>query len=124
MFAFSELPDDVLQEYMELFSYFDRDGGGSIGVEELGQVMRAFNWNLSDSEIKVTSLDNCSCIIFQTYHDIPQIFSLYFLLIYFVQDLFSSVDQNGDGNISFNEFVGLIETEYHDDDQGSEIEEW
>ena len=66
MFAFSELPDDVLQEYMELFSYFDRDGGGSIGVEELGQVMRAFNWNLSDTEIKVTSLDNCSCIIFQT----------------------------------------------------------
>ena len=67
MFAFSELPDDVLQEYMELFSYFDRDGGGSIGVEELGQVMRAFNWNLSDSEIKVTSLYNCSCIILSRY---------------------------------------------------------
>ena len=67
MFAFSELPDDVLQEYMELFSYFDRDGGGSIGVEELGQVMRAFHWNPSDSEIKVTSFDTCCCIIFQTY---------------------------------------------------------
>ena len=81
MFAFSELPDDVLQEYMELFSYFDRDGGGSIGVEELGQVMRAFHWNPSDSEIKVTSFDTCCCIIF---HDIPQIFSSYFRLIYFV----------------------------------------
>ena len=67
MFAFSELPDDVLQEYMELFSYFDRDGGGSIGVEELGQVMRAFHWNPSDSEIKVTSFDTCCCIIFQTF---------------------------------------------------------
>ena len=61
-----ELPDDVLQEYMELFSYFDRDGGGSIGVEELGQVMRAFHWNPSDSEIKVTSFDTCCCIIFHT----------------------------------------------------------
>ena len=67
MFTFSELPDDVLQEYMELFSYFDRDGGGSIGVEELGQVMRAFHWNPSDSEIKVTLFDICSCIIFQTF---------------------------------------------------------
>ena len=66
MFAFSELSDDVLQEYKELFSYFDRDGGGSIGVEELGQVMRAFHWNPSESEIKVTSFDTCNCIILIT----------------------------------------------------------
>ena len=48
-----DLPDDVLQEYRELFSYFDRDGGGSIGVDELGQVMRAFNWTPTDSQLKV-----------------------------------------------------------------------
>ena len=53
----------------------------------------------------------------------PQIFSLYFLLIYFVQDLFSSVDQNGDGIISFNEFVGLMEAEPHDDDLRDQIRE-
>ena len=106
---------------MELFSYFDRDGGGSIGVEELGQIMKTFHWNPSDSEIKVTLFDICSCIIFN--HDIPQIYLSYFLLIYFVQDLFSSVDQNGDGSISFNEFVGLMEAEPHDDDLRDQIRE-
>ena len=48
-----ELPDEVLQEYKDLFSYFDRDGGGSIGVEELGQVMRAFKWTPTNSDLKV-----------------------------------------------------------------------
>ena len=48
-----ELPDEVLQEYKDLFSYFDRDGGGSIGVDELGQVMRAFKWTPSNSDLKV-----------------------------------------------------------------------
>ena len=48
-----DLPQDVLQEYRELFSYFDRDGGGSIGADELGQVMRSFNWEPTDSQLKV-----------------------------------------------------------------------
>ena len=33
-----ELPPDVLQEYKDIFSFFDRDGGGSIGAEEFDQV--------------------------------------------------------------------------------------
>ena len=51
-----DLPQDVLQEYRELFSYFDRDGGGSIGADELGQVMRAFNWEPTDSQLKVAKI--------------------------------------------------------------------
>ena len=35
-----ELPAEILQEYKDIFSYFDRDGGGSIGAEEFDQVMR------------------------------------------------------------------------------------
>ena len=49
-----DLPDDTLQQYKDLFSYFDRDGGGTIGKDELAQVMRAFKWNPTDQEIKVT----------------------------------------------------------------------
>ena len=33
-----ELPAEVLNEYKEIFSFFDRDGGGSIGSEEFDQV--------------------------------------------------------------------------------------
>ena len=33
-----ELPAEVLNEYKEIFSFFDRDGGGSIGAEEFDQV--------------------------------------------------------------------------------------
>ena len=45
------------------------------------------------------------------------------MFIYFVQDLLSSVDQNGDGNISFHEFVELMEADPHDDDLRNQIRE-
>ena len=32
------LAEEDLAKYREIFSYFDRDGGGSIGAEELAQV--------------------------------------------------------------------------------------
>ena len=35
----------------------------------------------------------------------------------------SSIDQNGDGFISFHEFVGLLEAEPHDDDLRDQIRE-
>ena len=33
-----ELPPEVLKEYKDIFSFFDRDGGGSIGADEFDQV--------------------------------------------------------------------------------------
>ena len=39
------------------------------------------------------------------------------------QELLSCIDQNGDGAISFNEFVGLLEAEPHDDDLRDQIRE-
>ena len=48
-----DLPDDVLDEYRSLFSYFDRDGGGTIGPDEIKQVMEAFNFAPEDKLIKV-----------------------------------------------------------------------
>ena len=44
---------EKLAEYREIFSFFDRDGGGSIGVEEFQQVMRTFGWNPKEEELKV-----------------------------------------------------------------------
>ena len=36
--AADELSPEKLQEYKDIFSFFDRDGGGSIGAEEFEQV--------------------------------------------------------------------------------------
>ena len=50
-----DLSPEKLAEYREIFSFFDRDGGGSIGVEEFQQVMRTFGWNPKEEELKVTT---------------------------------------------------------------------
>ena len=47
-----ELPAEKLQEYKDIFSYFDRDGGGSIGAEEFEAVMRTFGWSPQEEELK------------------------------------------------------------------------
>ena len=47
-----ELPPEKLNEYREIFSFFDRDGGGSIGAEEFEQVMRTFGWEPTEEELK------------------------------------------------------------------------
>lgn len=47
------LPEEKIQEYREIFSFFDRDGGGTITSVELGQVMRTFGWNPSEGDLQV-----------------------------------------------------------------------
>lgn len=47
------LPEDKIQEFREVFSFFDRDGGGTITSVELGQVMRTFGWNPTEGELQV-----------------------------------------------------------------------
>ena len=51
--AIEELSSDKLAEYREIFSFFDRDGGGSIGADEFEQVMRTFGWNPGQEELRV-----------------------------------------------------------------------
>ena len=48
--------DSKLKEYREVFSFFDRDGGGTITTVELGQVMRTFGWNPSEGDLLVGKL--------------------------------------------------------------------
>ena len=47
------LPEDKIQEFREVFSFFDRDGGGTITSVELGQVMRTFGWNPTEGDLQV-----------------------------------------------------------------------
>ena len=48
------LPEEEMEEYREIFSFFDRDGGGTITSVELGQVMRTFGWNPTEGDLQVT----------------------------------------------------------------------
>merc|ERR1712025_678246 len=66
------LSEEKLAEYREIFSFFDRDGGGTITSVELGQVMRTFGWNPTEGDL---------------------------------QEMIGEIDQDGNGCITFNEFV-------------------
>ena len=52
MKAIEQLSAEKLREYRDIFSFFDRDGGGSIGAEEFEAVMRTFGWNPQEEELK------------------------------------------------------------------------
>ena len=86
-----ELPPEKLNEYREIFSFFDRDGGGSIGAEEFEQVMRTFGWEPTEEELKAWYMIVC-----------------HVYMCSFCQDMVSVIDQDGDGDINFNEFVWLM----------------
>ena len=90
--AIEELSAEKLKEYKDIFSFFDRDGGGSIGADELEQVMRTFGWDPKVEELKAKKI----------------VVSVECLKMIFLQDMVSVIDQDGDGNINFNEFVWLM----------------
>ena len=50
------LSEDKIEEYREVFSFFDRDGGGTITSVELGQVMRTFGWNPTEGDLQVWTI--------------------------------------------------------------------
>ena len=54
--AIEDLSPEKLKEYKEIFSFFDRDGGGSIGADELEQVMRTFGWDPKVEELKAKKI--------------------------------------------------------------------
>merc|ERR1712126_196933 len=76
------LPEEEMEEYREIFSFFDRDGGGTITSVELGQVMRTFGWNPTEGDL---------------------------------QEMIGEIDQDGNGCITFNEFVTLMTKNVQDD---------
>ena len=47
-----ELSEQQLEEFKEVFSLFDTDGGGSISNSELGTVMRTLGQYPTEAEIE------------------------------------------------------------------------
>ena len=52
----NRLSADQIEEYKEIFALFDSDGKGFITQVKLGQVMRNFRWNPSETILQVTRL--------------------------------------------------------------------
>ena len=50
--AMSKLTKDQIQDFLEAFEIFDKDGDGTISVSELGIVLRSLGQNPSDEEIE------------------------------------------------------------------------
>ena len=48
----SNISEDQIREYREVFNLFDKDGGGSIDTDELGAVMRSLGQNPSEADLK------------------------------------------------------------------------
>lgn len=47
-----DLTEETIKEFREAFSLFDKDGDGSISVQELGTVMRNMGQNPTDGELQ------------------------------------------------------------------------
>jgi calmodulin len=70
-----ELDEEQILEFKEAFKLFDKDGGGSIDVEELGDAMRALGSDPDPEEL---------------------------------QQMVDEVDEDGSGEIEFDEFLLLM----------------
>lgn len=46
------LSDEQIDEFRLAFSLFDADGGGSVGIDELEQVMKALGQQVTDTELQ------------------------------------------------------------------------
>uniref|UniRef100_A0A7S3Z7C2 EF-hand domain-containing protein n=1 Tax=Lotharella globosa TaxID=91324 RepID=A0A7S3Z7C2_9EUKA len=67
--------DQELAELKEVFAHFDRNGTGSIGLEDMREIMQSVGQHPSDDELK---------------------------------DIVNDLDLNGNGEIEFCEFLGLV----------------
>ena len=84
------LSEEQLEEFREVFTLFDKDGGGTIENDELGTVMRILGQNPSESEIDA---------------------------------MIKEVDQDGNGEIDFDEFCVMMVKQLEQNEPAEELVE-
>lgn len=91
------LSEEEIAEFREIFNLVDRDGGGSITKEELGELMDTLGIDASPEEIDIMIRE-------VTLGNILTMLSMYEVLLFF----FVKIDQDGNGDIDFEEFVAVM----------------
>jgi calmodulin len=84
------LTSDQMKEFKECFDIVDQGSTGSIGLHELGAVLRCFGTNPTEAEI---------------------------------QDIISEVDNDGNGDLDFEEFMALMCRKLKDTDVEQELKD-
>ena len=52
IFLQAELTDEQIAKFKSVFSFFDKDGDGTISIKELSDVLKSFGQNFTESELK------------------------------------------------------------------------
>jgi len=96
---------EEILELREAFAVFDKDGGGTISRQELGAVLRAFDKNFSDDQLKKIvskfdvdgdgQIDFAEFLAMMTKQERKDVDEL--------REAFAVFDKDGDGTISANE---------------------
>merc|ERR1712166_83104 len=82
--------DEQKEEFKQAFYTFDNDGGGTIGREELAELLEALGENLTDDEIG---------------------------------RMMREVDEDGSGQIDFDEFLGMMAKKMMNENWEDEIQD-
>ena len=102
----------VLADYKEVFSTFDRDGDGTIDATELGVVMASFGVNPSQAElakmIEDVDLDKSGAIDFQEFVTMMQSRSNTSNPEDEAESVFYVLDKDKDGMITFDELSAAV----------------
>ena len=59
----SDVPQENVDEYLEIFSFFDRDCSGVITRDKLGQAMREFGWKPTEGELQVSGFQEIEKVV-------------------------------------------------------------
>merc|ERR1712130_704285 len=109
--ARENISPEILKEYKDIFSFFDRDGGGTITTVELGRA-GTFGWTPTEGELQeligVIDMDENGCISFdefvwlmsQDLHDED--------IEDEIRDAFRVFDREGHGFISVIDLTDLL----------------
>ncbi|XP_036132821.1 calmodulin-like [Molossus molossus] len=102
-----ELSQEQVAEFKEAFTRFDKDGDGTINVQELGAVMKTLGQNPSEAELKEliarVDTDGDGAINFQEFlaEMVKRMKSWSGELD--MKEVFQAFDLNGDGHITLDE---------------------
>ena len=86
----AQLSEEQIEEFKEAFSVFDKDGDGTITLDELSIVMKSLGRNATREELKA---------------------------------MIAEVDDDGSGEIEFEEFLRLMTSKINDGDTVEEMRE-